>query len=156
MQQISCLIGIGIGNENRGGRRGGSLPDGAYFVLWNAAIKIAGRRRKHAPRRSQEEAEPSFAGASKGDSAPIGTRFSTGKSSVLYLCFRLTPERTGHGTLHMLAGWCGSGLLGVSRTGGFCPDKWMKYGFAQRAKSAWTEKEAKVYQRFRFFDTIRF
>ena len=45
--------------------------------------------------------------SNRGASIPVGTRFSVGKSSVLYLCFRLTRQ-----TL-----FCGS------RTGGFCTDK---------------------------------
>ena len=51
-----------------------------------------------------------------------GTRLSLGKSSVLYLCFRLTP---GRGWLrHLQPGQMGSGqtLLGGSRAGGFCTD----------------------------------
>ena len=50
----------------------------------------------------------------------VGTRFSVGKSSVLYLCFRLTLER---GWLrHLLCGQMGirQTLLGGSRSGGFC------------------------------------
>ena len=40
-------------------------------------------------------------------STPVGTRFSVGKSSVLYLCFRLTP---GRGWLrHLQLGQMGSG-----------------------------------------------
>lgn len=53
---------------------------------------------------------------------PVGTRLSLGKSSVLYLCFRLTPKR---GWLRYLRlGQMGSGqtLFGGSRTGGFCTD----------------------------------
>ncbi len=53
-------------------------------------------------------------------STPVGTRLFLGKSSVLYLCFRLTP---GRGWLrHLRLGQIGSGqtLLGVSRSGGFC------------------------------------
>ena len=49
-----------------------------------------------------------------------GTRFSAGKSSVLYLCFRLPPKR---GWLrHLQPGQIDSGqiLLGGSRSGGFC------------------------------------
>src|SRR5699024_5031125 len=53
-------------------------------------------------------------------SIPVGTRFSVGKSSVLYLCFRLMP---GRGCLrHLQPGQMGSGqtLFGGSRAGGFC------------------------------------
>ena len=56
----------------------------------------------------------------KEGSAFLGTRLSLGKSSVLYLCFRLTPER---GWLrHLQPGQRGSGqtLFGGSRSGGFC------------------------------------
>lgn len=42
-------------------------------------------------------------------SIPVGTRFCSAKSSVLYLCFRLTRER----------GWRQT-LFRGSRTGGFC------------------------------------
>ena len=38
-------------------------------------------------------------------SIPVGTRFSAGKSSVLYLCFRLTRKR------------CGGILCGVAECG---------------------------------------
>lgn len=77
-------------------------------------------------------------------SIPVGTRFSVGKSSVLYLCFRLTLER---GWLcHLLYG-----QIAVDRHFSAAVGQtdfvriWMKYGFAQRAKSACPEKEAEVY-----------
>jgi hypothetical protein len=56
----------------------------------------------------------------KEGSAFLGTRLSLGKSSVLYLCFRLTPERGWPRYLRL--GQMGSGptLFGVSRAGGFC------------------------------------
>ena len=53
-------------------------------------------------------------------SIPVGTRFSVGKSSVLYLCFRLTP---GRGWLrHLQSGQMDSRqtLPGGSRAGEFC------------------------------------
>ena len=56
--------------------------------------------------------------SNRGASIPIGTRFSAGKSSVLYLCFRLTRER-GRRTLQQgrvwrQTLWVGpSGMLGV-------------------------------------------
>ena len=56
----------------------------------------------------------------KEGSAFLGTRLSHGKSSVLYICFRLTP---GRGWLwHLQSGQMGSGqtLLGGSGAGGFC------------------------------------
>ena len=55
-------------------------------------------------------------------STPVGTRLFPGKSSVLYLRFRLTP---GRGWLrHLRLGQMGRGqtLFGGSRTGGFCAD----------------------------------
>lgn len=68
-------------------------------------------------------------------SIPVGTRFSAGKSSVLYLCFRLTPERDW--LRHLLCGQIAidrhfSAAVGqadfvLTRT---------KSGFAQQAKSA--------------------
>ena len=78
-------------------------------------------------------------------SIPVGTRFSVGKSSVLYLCFRLTP---GRGWLRHLQ----SGQMTVDRRFPVAAGQtdfvqpWTKSGFAQREKSAWPEKEAKVYQ----------
>ena len=78
-------------------------------------------------------------------SIPVGTRFSVGKSSVLYLCFRLTLER---GWLrHLLYGQIAvdrhfSAAVGQAD---FVRPR-TKSGFAQRAQSAWPEKEAKVYQ----------
>ena len=57
--------------------------------------------------------------SNRGASRPVGTRFCFAKSSVLYLCFRLTRERGWRHTL-----WCGrvwqQTLFRGSRTGGFC------------------------------------
>lgn len=53
-------------------------------------------------------------------STPVGTRLSRGKSSVLYLCFRLTP---GRGWLrHLRLGQMGGRqtLPGGGKSGGFC------------------------------------
>ena len=55
-------------------------------------------------------------------SIPVGTRFSVGKSSVLYLCFSAPVGQANF--VH----------------------PWTKSGFAQRAKSDWPKKEARVYQ----------
>ena len=52
-------------------------------------------------------------------SIPVGTRFSAGKSSVLYLCFRLTRERGLRRSLHDSRVWQQT-LFRGSRTGGFC------------------------------------
>ena len=52
-------------------------------------------------------------------SIPVGTRFSAGKSSVLYLCFRLTRERGWRHTLRCGRVWQQT-LFRGSRTGGFC------------------------------------
>ena len=78
-------------------------------------------------------------------SIPVGTRFSVGKSSVLYLCFRLTLER---GWLrHLLCGQIAVDRHFLATVGqaDFVRIR-TESGFAQRAKSAWPEKEAKVYQ----------
>ena len=78
-------------------------------------------------------------------STPVGTRFSVGKSSVLYLCFRLTLER---GWLrHLLCGQIvvDRHFLATVGQADFVRIR-TESGFAQRAKSAWPEKEAKVYQ----------
>ena len=78
-------------------------------------------------------------------SIPVGTRFSAGKSSVLYLCFRLTLER---GWLrHLLYGQIAvdrhfSATVGQAD---FVRPR-TKSRFAQRAESACPEKEAEVYQ----------
>ena len=52
-------------------------------------------------------------------SIPVGTRFSVGKSSVLYLCFRLTRKRGWWCTLRCGRVWRQT-LFRGSRTGGFC------------------------------------
>ena len=55
----------------------------------------------------------------KEGSAFLGTRLSLGKSSVLYLCFRLTRERCWRHTLRCGRVWQQT-LFRGSRTGGFC------------------------------------
>ena len=55
----------------------------------------------------------------KEGSAFLGTRLSLGKSSVLYLCFRLTRERGWRRTLRCGRVWQQT-LFRGSRTGGFC------------------------------------
>ena len=93
----------------------------------------------------QRETALPLAGVSKGDSVHLGTRFSVGKSSVLYLCFRLTLER---GWLrHLLYGQIAvdrhfSATVGQAD---FVRPR-TKSRFAQRAESACPEKEAEVYQ----------
>jgi len=52
-------------------------------------------------------------------SIPVGTRFCFAKSSVLYLCFRLTRERGWRRTLRCGRVWQQT-LFRGSRTGGFC------------------------------------
>ena len=52
-------------------------------------------------------------------SIPVGTRFCFAKSSVLYLCFRLTRERGWRRTLRCGRVWQQTLFCG-SRTGGFC------------------------------------
>ena len=52
-------------------------------------------------------------------SIPVGTRFCFAKSSVLYLCFRLTRERGWRHTLRCGRVWQQT-LFRGSRTGGFC------------------------------------
>ena len=52
-------------------------------------------------------------------SIPVGTRFCAAKSSVLYLCFRLTRERGWRRTLRCGRVWRQM-LFRGSRTGGFC------------------------------------
>ena len=55
----------------------------------------------------------------KEGSAFLGTRLSLGKSSVLYLCFRLTRERGWRRALRCGRVWQQT-LFRGSRTGGFC------------------------------------
>ena len=57
--------------------------------------------------------------SNRGASIPVGTRFSAGKSSVLYLRFRLTRERGWRRTLRCGRVWRQTLFCG-SRTGGFC------------------------------------
>ena len=52
-------------------------------------------------------------------SIPVGTRFSAGKSSVLYLCFYLARKRGWRHTLQQDRVWRQT-LFRGSRTGGFC------------------------------------
>ena len=52
-------------------------------------------------------------------SIPVGTRFCFAKSSVLYLCFRLTRKRGWRCTLRCGRVWQQT-LFRGSRTGGFC------------------------------------
>ena len=52
-------------------------------------------------------------------SIPVGTRFCSAKSSLLYLCFRLTRERGWRRTLRCGRVWQQTLFCG-SRTGGFC------------------------------------
>ena len=52
-------------------------------------------------------------------SIPVGTRFCFAKSSVLYLCFRLTRKRGWRHTLRYGRVWRQT-LFRGSRTGGFC------------------------------------
>ena len=52
-------------------------------------------------------------------SIPVGTRFSTGKSSVLYLCFYLARKRGRRRALRCGRVWQQT-LFRGSRTGGFC------------------------------------
>ena len=57
--------------------------------------------------------------SNRGASIPVGTRFCFAKSSVLYLCFRLTRERGWRRTLRCGRVWQQTPFRG-SRTGGFC------------------------------------
>ena len=52
-------------------------------------------------------------------SIPVGTRFCSAKSSVLYLCFRLARERGWRRALQQGRVWRQT-LFRGSRTGGFC------------------------------------
>ena len=57
--------------------------------------------------------------SNRGASRPVGTRFCSAKSSVLYLCFRLTRKRGWRRTLRCSRVWRQTLFCG-SRTGGFC------------------------------------
>ena len=57
--------------------------------------------------------------SNRGASRPVGTRFCFAKSSVLYLCFRLTRKRGWRHTLRCSRVWQQT-LFRGSRTGGFC------------------------------------
>ena len=97
---------------SKGGRRSpfgsGSSNRGEQHPCWHRVSK--GKQR--CP----------WQGYPKGTAFPLVHDFPAGKSSVLYLCFRLTP---GRGWLrHLRLGQMGRGqtLFGGSRTGGFCAD----------------------------------
>ena len=77
-------------------------------------------------------------------SIPVGTRFCFAKSSVLYLCLRLTRERGWRRTLRCGRVWQQT-LFRGSRTGGFCDTKVTQMQDFWKAKSDWPEKEAEVY-----------
>jgi len=69
---------------------------------------------------STGDPRPFAAGFPIGErSIPVGTRFCFAKSSVLYLCFRLTRERRWRRTLRCGRVWRQM-LFRGSRTGGFC------------------------------------
>lgn len=55
-------------------------------------------------------------------SIPVGTRFSAGKSSVLYLCFRLTSERGSQWHLHYKSAYSFRSISVGSRKGKFSSD----------------------------------
>ena len=79
--------------------------------------------RLHAPARKMRDCKvniPFAAGFPIGArSIPVGTRFCFAKSSVLYLCFRLTRKRGWRRTLRCGRVWRQT-LFRGRRTGGFC------------------------------------
>ena len=81
-------------------------------------------------------------------SIPVGTRFSAGKSSVLYLCFYLARKRGWRRTLRCGRVWQQT-LFRGSRTGGFCDVRYSTNAGFLRSKSDWPEKEAEVYKSLR-------
>ena len=77
--------------------------------------------------------------SNRGASIPVGTRFSVGKSSVLYLCFRLTRERGWRRTLRCGRVWQQT-LFHGSRTGGFCDVSYSTNAGFLRSKIRLAEK----------------
>ena len=74
--------------------------------------------------------------------------FSLGKSSVLYLCFRLTRERGWRHTLRCGRVWQQT-LFRGSRTGGFCDVSYStNVGFFEK-QNCLSGKEAEVYKSLR-------
>ena len=75
-------------------------------------------------------------------SIPVGTRFCFAKSSVLYLCFRLTRKRGWRRTLRCGRGWRQT-LFRGSRTGGFCDVSYSTNAGFLRSKICLSEKESR-------------
>ena len=75
-------------------------------------------------------------------SIPVGTRFSTGKSSVLYLCFYLARKRGRRRALRCGRVWQQT-LFRGSRTGGFCDVSYSTIAGFLRSKIRLAGKERK-------------
>ncbi len=63
-----------------------------FFLLEAAHFPMQRGNKKEAWWCQEEAGSLLCGGIQQGRAAPFGTRFSAGKSSVLYLCFRLTRE----------------------------------------------------------------
>ena len=98
-------------------------PVQASFCIFWAGIASCLLQFVYAPARKMRDCKgniPFAAGFPIGArSIPVGTRFCFAKSSVLYLCFRLTRERGWRRALQQGRVWRQMLFCG-SRTGGFC------------------------------------
>lgn len=93
------------------------------FAFSEQALQAAFLQFVHTPARKMRDCKgniPFAAGFPIGArSIPVGTRFCFAKSSVLYLCFRLTRKRGWRRTLRCGRVWRQT-LFRGRRTGGFC------------------------------------
>ena len=80
--------------------------------------------------------------SNRGASIPVGTRFCSAKSSVLYLCFRLTRERGWRRALQQGRVWWQMIFCG-SRTGGFCDVSYSTNAGLLRSKIRLAGKESR-------------
>ena len=99
------------------------VPAQASFCIFRAGMTSCILQFVHTLARKMRDCKgniPFAAGFPIGAcSIPVGTRFCFAKSSVLYLCFRLTRERGWRRTLRCGRVWQQT-LFRGSRTGGFC------------------------------------
>ncbi len=99
------------------------VPAQASFCIFRAGMTSCILQFVHTLARKMRDCKgniPFAAGFPIGAcSIPVGTRFCFAKSSVLYLCFRLTRKRGWRHTLRCSRVWQQT-LFRGSRTGGFC------------------------------------
>ena len=116
----SCIVTISDCQQKR---KSATHRYGLPFAFSEQALQAAFLQFVYAPAKKMRDCKgniPFAAGFPIGArSIPVGTRFCFAKSSVLYLCFRLTRERGWRHTLRCGRVWQQT-LFRGSRTGGFC------------------------------------